>query len=76
MPFGLLTAESWQREAERPPLIGHLLRYGDSVTDGRLQLPAGHEAHPKLGVTAPAHLKHWVGYPAVGYVANESETSE
>lgn len=70
IPCGLLTAAAWQRAMGRPPLVGHLLRYGDSATDGRLPLPGGAATHPKLGVTAPNSLQHWVGYPALGYVAS------
>ncbi len=62
IPFGLLTAAHLQRALALPPLAGRLLRYGDSVTDGRLPAPG-----TRLGVTAPNTLRHWVGYAAVGY---------
>jgi len=64
IPFGLATAHRLQRALGQPPLTGHLLRYGDSVTDGRLDVPG-----TRLGVTAPNTLQHWVGYPSLAYVA-------
>lgn len=57
IPFGLAVARNWQGEME-----GVLLRYGDSVSDGRLRLE-----DTQLGVTAPNTLGHWVGYPALVY---------
>jgi len=62
IPFGLSVAERLQVHLGRPGLVGSLLRYGDSVGDGRLELP-----ETDLGVTAPNTLEHWVGYPALGY---------
>lgn len=70
IPFGLATAARWRQSLDRPPLVGHLLRYGDSVTDGRLEARTEH-----LGVTAPNTLAHWVGYPALGYVAEAGSAS-
>lgn len=63
IPCGLAVAARLQAAVGGEPLTGHLLRYGDSVTDGRLPL-----AGTRLGVTAPATLAHWVGYPALGYL--------
>ncbi len=62
IPFGMLATLTLQRELELPPLAGSLLRYGDSVTDGRLPTPG-----TRPGVTAPNTLAHWVGYAAIGY---------
>ncbi len=62
IPFGLSVAAQLQTDLGAEPLTGTLLRYGDSVTDGRLQADTD-----KLGVTAPNTLGHWVGYPAVVY---------
>ncbi|MHB8078229.1 MAG: AmmeMemoRadiSam system protein B, partial [Candidatus Krumholzibacteriia bacterium] len=64
IPCGLETARRLQAALGLPPLAGHLLRYGDSVSDPPLA-PAG----VRLGVTAPADLEHWVGYAAVGWPA-------
>lgn len=63
IPFGLTVAERLQAELGAPPLEGALLRYGDSVSDGKLAAPVA-----KLGVTAPNTLGHWVGYATVVYV--------
>jgi len=64
IPFGLTLARRWQAALGGEPLTGSLLRYGDSVSDGRLDLPA-----TSLGVTAPNTLAHWVGYPTLIYSA-------
>ena len=62
IPFGLTVAMRLQEEMDAAPLTGTLLRYGDSVSDGRLELP-----DTRLGVTAPNTLDHWVGYATVVY---------
>ena len=62
IPFGLSVARALQEDLGGDPLTGTLLRYGDSVTDGRLEC----DVH-RLGVTAPNTLEHWVGYPALVY---------
>ncbi len=69
IPFGLAVAQRLQAALGEPLLTGCLLRYGDSVGDGRLEVP-----DTRLGVTAPNTLQHWVGYPALGYVATEPAT--
>jgi len=62
IPFGLTVAEKLEADLGAEPLTGTLLRYGDSVTDGRLECDTQY-----LGVTAPNTLRHWVGYPAIVY---------
>ena len=62
IPFGLTLAGDLQAALGRPALRGAVIRYGDSVSDGKLDLPG-----IRLGTTAPNTLGHWVGYPAVGY---------
>ncbi len=62
IPFGLCVASRLQSRLELPTLTGHMMRYGDSVSDGCLSAPG-----TRLGVTAPNTLQHWVGYPAIGY---------
>ncbi len=62
IPFGLSVARALREDLEGDPLTGTLLRYGDSVTDGRLECDVR-----RLGVTAPNTLQHWVGYPALVY---------
>ncbi|HOX24888.1 MAG TPA: AmmeMemoRadiSam system protein B [Candidatus Krumholzibacteria bacterium] len=66
IPFGLTVLCRWLDATGAAACRGELLRYGDSVSDGRLDLPAA-----RLGVTAPATLAHWVGYPALVYLADE-----
>lgn len=63
IPFGLTVAEHLQEELGGPMLTGTLLRYGDSVSDGRLEV-----AGTRLGVTAPNTLGHWVGYASIVYL--------
>jgi AmmeMemoRadiSam system protein B len=63
IPLGLATATRWMEAMELPPLQGYLLRYGDSVSDGRLPVDG-----TRLGVTAPNTLAHWVGYAGLGYL--------
>ena len=62
IPFGLSVAKGLQEELGKDQLNGQLLRYGDSLSDGRLQVEG-----TKLGVTAPNTLRHWVGYPTLIY---------
>lgn len=62
IPFGLDFLYHLTQSLGRPPLSGHLLRYGTSVELGKLPVEA-----LGLGVTAPNTLRHWVGYCAVGY---------
>lgn len=63
IPFGLTAGGMMALEVDQPGLLtGTLLRYGDSATDGRLECDT-----KSLGVTAPANLRHWVGYPTLVY---------
>jgi len=62
IPFGLLTMDAWMDAGGLAPLVGTLLRYGDSVGDGRVEVDG-----TGLGVTADNTVRHWVGYPALGY---------
>lgn len=63
VPCGLLTAYHLQRHLDVAPLSGELIGYGTSI-DGREHIPVEDLG---MGVTAPAHLRHWVGYASVGY---------
>jgi len=62
VPFGANTLVHLMEKLGRPPLKGDLLRYGDSVELGELDV-----RKVGLGVTAPANLHHWVGYVSIGY---------
>jgi AmmeMemoRadiSam system protein B len=63
VPFGLLTAWELQQALGAPPLVGQSLGYATSIDAPRIEV-ADLEG---MGVTAPASLRHWVGYAAVGY---------
>lgn len=63
VPFGLLASYYLQHHLKNTPLKGTLVGYGTSI-DGRSHIPVNDIG---LGVTAPAKLRHWVGYASVGY---------
>ena len=63
VPFGLLTSRHLQRSLRAPPLTGTILGYTTSLEDQRIRV---HDLDG-MGVTAPATLRHWVGYAAVGF---------
>jgi MEMO1 family protein len=65
VPFGLLTAYRLQQFLDTEPLHGTLVGYGTSI-DGRGHIPVNDLG---MGVTAPATIRHWVGYASVGYGA-------
>ncbi len=62
VPFGLACSDYLMKELKEKPLVGRFLRYGTSVSFGRLPIE-----NMGMGVTAPGNLHHWVGYVAVGY---------
>jgi AmmeMemoRadiSam system protein B len=61
IPFGLNVVNILKMKLIQSPLTGHFLRYDTSYRLGKLPLEVG------LGTTAPNHLRHWVGYSAIGY---------
>jgi AmmeMemoRadiSam system protein B len=63
VPLGLLTAWHLARLQRVTPLSGTVLGYATSLGDQRITV----EDLDGMGVTAPATLRHWVGYAAVGY---------
>ncbi len=63
VPFGLLAAWRLAQLRNSPPLSGTILGYATSLDDQRIRV----DDLEGMGVTAPATLRHWVGYPAVGY---------
>lgn len=63
VPCGLLTAFHLQRTLDEEPLTGTAIGYATSI-DGRSHIPVDDLG---LGVTAPAHLRHWVGYVGIGF---------
>jgi AmmeMemoRadiSam system protein B len=62
VPFGLAVLEALPTGTGKPHHDGVLLRYGTTLDPGRHD--PGVEG---LGVTAPASLRHWVGFVAIGY---------
>jgi AmmeMemoRadiSam system protein B len=62
IPFGLAVLEALPPGTGKPHHDGVMLRYGTTLDPGR------HDPGiDGLGVTAPASLRHWVGFVAVGY---------
>jgi MEMO1 family protein len=63
IPFGLLTVIHLQQSLDNDrPLIGKILHYSDTYTEGVIPLKK-----PGFGITAPFSLKHWVGFFSAGY---------
>jgi AmmeMemoRadiSam system protein B len=62
VPFGVALLARTAAALGRPVPQGVLLRYGTTLDPGRSD-----PGVPGLGVTAPASLRHWVGFAAVGY---------
>ena len=62
VPLGLLTAWHLQQITGTPPLSGTFVGYRNSIDHTPLPVNDLH-----MGVTAPAHDHHWVGYAALGY---------
>src|SRR4030095_15673739 len=62
LPFGLLVAWRLQQLTQARVLTGTTLGYATSLDHAQLEV----DDLEGMGVTAPATLPHWVGYPAVG----------
>jgi AmmeMemoRadiSam system protein B len=62
VPFGLLTAFELNRQAGGRPLKGKLLGYSTSIEHPPIPV-----SDLGMGTTAPANIRHWVGYAALGY---------
>jgi AmmeMemoRadiSam system protein B len=60
--FGLLTVSKIIRNVMNKSLVGEVLAYSDSWTNGVIPLKDSH-----MGITAPFSLKHWVGYLSAGF---------
>jgi MEMO1 family protein len=63
VPFGLFTAWHLQQLRAAPPLTGTILGYATSFEGQGIKV----DDLDGMGVTAPATLRHWVGYAAVGF---------
>lgn len=62
LPLGLLTGYYLAELRKEKPLSGVLLKYGTSI-----EKPALNVSDLGMGVTAPATLRHWVGYAGIGF---------
>lgn len=62
IPFGVALLKQTAEQLGQPQPKGVLLSYGTTIDPGRSD-----PGVKGLGVTAPAHLRHWVGFAAVGY---------
>ncbi|MFH1160834.1 MAG: AmmeMemoRadiSam system protein B [bacterium] len=62
VPFGLLTAFYLQQHLQTLPAYGVELGYSTSIDH-----PVIPVTDLKMGVTAPATIRHWVGYVAIGF---------
>ncbi|MCE1164949.1 MAG: AmmeMemoRadiSam system protein B [Bacteroidetes bacterium] len=61
VPFGLLTVLNLQKSFGEN-LSGYLLKYATSIDHPHVPVKDS-----GMGTTAPAYLRHWVGYAAIGY---------
>lgn len=62
VPLGLLTAYELDKIRNKTGLSGSFVGYSNSIDHPALKVD-----DLKMGTTAPANSRHWVGYPAVGY---------
>jgi AmmeMemoRadiSam system protein B len=62
IPMGLLTSYYLSESLKMKPLMGTPVGYSTSIEKKLLPVK-----DLGLGVTAPANIHHWVGYPAIGY---------
>lgn len=62
IPFGLLTSLFLQSLQAGPPLMGIPVAYATSISQPHLKVD-----DLRMGQTAIATSRHWVGYPAIGF---------
>jgi len=62
VPFGLLTLLQLENALRSIPSSGQLIGYSTSISQKSIPVD-----DLKMGVTAKATIKHWVGYAGVGY---------
>jgi len=62
VPFGLLTSYYLAQNLRIGPIKGKLIGYTTSIDHATIPV-----SDLKMGKTTPASIKHWVGYPAIGY---------
>jgi len=69
VPFGLMVADQFAEIYDKSGLAGTLLDYSTSVEEASLDLST-----VEMGTHSPNNLHHWVGYPVIGYMMNNSTT--
>ena len=62
LPLGLMVALNLQKETNSSPLNGKYIGYSTSIDHQQLPLQ-----DLRMGKTANATIRHWVGYASVGY---------
>ncbi len=62
IPLGLLTAINLQTSLGNQPLQGSFIGYSNSIDHAPIPVD-----DLGMGITAPASMRHWVGYAAIGY---------
>jgi len=62
VPFGLLTILQLESSLRTVPSKGQLIGYSTSIAEKPITV-----TDLKMGVTAKATIKHWVGYAGIGY---------
>jgi len=62
VPFGLMTAIELQQLTNGKPLVGKRIGYSTSIDHQPLKVD-----DLRMGITAKASIRHWVGYASVGY---------
>jgi AmmeMemoRadiSam system protein B len=62
IPFGLMVAIGLQQETNGQPLAGKFIGYSTSIDHRSLPVD-----DLRMGKTAKANIRHWVGYASVGY---------
>ena len=63
VPLGLLTGFYLGKNLTIKPLRGSILGYSNSLDHSHIKV----DDLNGMGVTAPANIRHWVGYAAVGF---------
>lgn len=62
IPFGLLVTHKLSQQANGKPVEGILQGYSTSIASEPVKVD-----DIEMGNTAPANIRHWVGYAAIGY---------
>jgi MEMO1 family protein len=62
VPLGLMVAEDLRRLSGEQPLVGRFIGYSTSIDHKPLKVD-----DLRMGRTANANIRHWVGYASIGY---------